>query len=687
MNDTELYRRAFEFAGDAFFIHDYNGTIRLVNEAACAQLGYRREELQGMSVLEVDALPDRARLESYINELVRAGDLRFETEHLSKTGERLPVEVHSTTITYHGEPLVMSMARDIGARKKAERSLQVLSRTAVQFITMESEEQLHRHVVESLAAELPEALVFFSLYDPEQELLCFKASAGLKPEERRYLARNGVVPEVLQYRLEEQEREQLQNGRVQSIDAREFVQRKLGFRGALLRTFTSYITGRETQAIGITREGELYGGLLVAYRGQREDWRDNFIEAFAYQAAAALEHQRLLEQLRRERRRAEEAYEQKSAFFAGVSHEIRTPLNGVLGFTELLAKELKGSEAEHYVQSIQRSGQSLLELVNDILDLSKIEAGKMDIRPEPMNLYGLLEEIYRLFQQTAEGKGISLTFVLSPGLPDCYYLDPSRLRQVLINLVSNAVKYTTSVSVELVVSGEAEPRRETADLRVDVSDTGQGISPSLLPYIFEPYNQGSRKSQKSGVGLGLAITRRLLELMGGSVEVQSTPGEGTTFTVRLPGVPLAPRGEQSDPELAGCIWGGGTVEIKSGAAAFPTAERAGGADGEGPQSEEQVETAAHGNSGAGPSGEDAAFLLERWREVRMSGSFREIADFGRLAQQYGQRNGSRRMDEYGGRLLSVAEQFDVARLREILEEFAGILEVEGGADSQRQEEA
>ncbi len=242
-----------------------------------------------------------------------------------------------------------------------------------------------------------------------------------------------------------------------------------------------------------------------------------------------------------ERKRIEaelrEASLAKSAFLANMSHEIRTPLNAVIGFSELLEKKVKDDKLKTYVSAIKAGGRSLMVLINDILDLSKIEAGKLDIVWELVNPRQIFEEIQGLFVHSLQERQLDFVLDLDADLPARLVLDESRLRQILFNLLGNAVKFTESGHISLKVRAQAVSP-ESIDLYIAVSDTGIGIPAESLEAIFESFRQQDNRTTKKygGTGLGLAITRRLVEMMHGTIRVESEPGRGSTFEVCLHGV-------------------------------------------------------------------------------------------------------------------------------------------------------
>ena len=223
----------------------------------------------------------------------------------------------------------------------------------------------------------------------------------------------------------------------------------------------------------------------------------------------------------------------KSEFLANMSHELRTPLNSSLILAKLLADNREGNlnpEQIKFAQTISSAGNDLLTLINDILDLSKIEAGKLDVRPEPIAVARLVDDLSNTFQAIAAQKQLELAMSIDAGVPDTFETDPTRLPQILKNLLSNALKFTESGGVTLVV-GAADGR-----IRFDVRDTGIGIAADQHEVIFEAFRQadGGTNRKFGGTGLGLSISRDLARLLGGELHVESTPGRGSTFTLSLP---------------------------------------------------------------------------------------------------------------------------------------------------------
>ncbi len=232
---------------------------------------------------------------------------------------------------------------------------------------------------------------------------------------------------------------------------------------------------------------------------------------------------------------AQDANRAKSEFLANMSHEIRTPMNAILGFTELLDRHLIDPKQRHYLKAITSSGRTLLTLINDILDLSKIEAGKMELHYEPICLSRLIEEVLHIFSEKANAKGLRLAAEIVPEIPPLLLMDEVRVRQILFNTVGNALKFTERGQVLVRVQCPVHEASQVTIL-LAVEDTGIGIAPEQQARVFEAFSQASGQSSKrfGGTGLGLTITRRLTEMMGGSLEMQSQVGSGTRLRFTFP---------------------------------------------------------------------------------------------------------------------------------------------------------
>jgi signal transduction histidine kinase len=291
---------------------------------------------------------------------------------------------------------------------------------------------------------------------------------------------------------------------------------------------------RSVLVVPLTRPDQVVGALVVRRREPGEFPKSivDLLTTFAEQSVLAIQNARLFSEIEEKSRELEIASRHKSQFLANMSHELRTPMNSVLGFTEMLADGLYGplpDKAKAALAKVQANGKHLLGLINDVLDLSKIEAGQLTLSLDDYSLGQVVNTVVTSTESLARAKGLALKATVPPALP-IGRGDERRLTQVVINLVGNAIKFTDAGSVEIVA------KSLDGFFEIDVCDTGPGIAPEDQKRIFEEFQQvdDSSTRRKGGTGLGLAISRRIVEMHGGTLTVESTVGQGSTFSVRVP---------------------------------------------------------------------------------------------------------------------------------------------------------
>ncbi|MFA6233002.1 MAG: two-component regulator propeller domain-containing protein [Bacteroidota bacterium] len=376
-----------------------------------------------------------------------------------------------------------------------------------------------------------------------------------------------------------------------------------------------------------------------------------------------------------ERKHAEaEAYRAnatKSEFLAHISHEIRTPMNAILGFTELLYDRIQDEELRSHLSSISLSGKTLITLINDLLDLSKIEAGKLELIYQPTSIRAVIDEIRQLFVYQVSRKNLTLEVLIHDQVPQILYLDETRMRQILLNLVGNAVKFTDkgTITVEL----KSVPKEKANfELTLLVKDTGIGIAPSQQQRVFEPFRQGGRgrNTEYGGTGLGLAITQRLVQMMGGEISLTSRLGAGSVFRVTLPDVAIA--ADLSTSEFM-------EESLSHAPFAEPVQER------------DAYNSELQSISGMNASQEDMRKLYEylsrvellRWERLKRTYIMHELESFANDLRLRAEQAHYLPLVEWSARLVREVRSFDMASLPLTLNEFPRILAVlnEQGSES------
>jgi PAS domain S-box-containing protein len=508
-NSEAQFRSLLENSADAIFITDQTGKYIYTNRESTSMLGYSQEELLSRHIWDITPTERRVEYIDLFQSLLSIGKLFTEVELIRKDGTFLFVDLN-TVLLPNGT--VYGSCRDITERKKTQKEL-----------------IMHQNHLEEIVAERTEELRFTldELNDLYENAPCGYHSLG---SDGTILRVNSTELKWLQY-----ERNELV-GKVNVIDLFTPESRdrfKENFPVFLKKGEINNLELDFTRRDGTTFTVSLNGTAIFDNKGDFHSSRSTLFDITERKLA-----ERALAVAKKE---ADEANKAKSEFLANMSHEIRTPMNAVLGYTELLKSIVSDPVQKTYVDSIRTSGKSLLTLINDILDLSKIEAGKFNLECDYIESYPFFSGFERVLALKANEKSIRFILDIESGLPAGIYIDEARLGQVVINLLSNAVKFTAEGSVTLKVRAipseirNGDPNMDDViDLSIEVIDTGIGISRKLHQSIFEPFVQGQEFKQYGGTGLGLAITKKLVTLMNGSIRLTSEAGIGTTISIALP---------------------------------------------------------------------------------------------------------------------------------------------------------
>jgi PAS domain S-box-containing protein len=479
----EWFKEVFEGSRDAIFLVDSNARFIGVNEAACKLTGYSREELLNMSIPDLHEEGDLKAFRKYFDRILSGMEVTSEAPLLRKDGKKVQVEFSNKMINIRGRRLMHTIARDITERKRAEEAL------------IESERKYRT--------------LFDQIADPV--FIIDKVT-------HRFIDCNRTALSVYGYSRDELLR--LTPFDLHPPEERRLVEGAIDLKSDGRQTWTHLSRDGRRMSVWVRSEEIEYQGRPAWLAIVRDVTDQKQIEA----------------ELERAREAAEAASRAKSEFLAMISHEIRTPMNGVIGMIGLLLDTELNSEQREYAEAARNSAESLLAILNEILDLSKVESGKLSLEPAPFNLSEVVSEVADLFSGWARQKGLDLLVRRAPGSPSWVVGDAERIRQILNNLVANSIKFTSRGYVLINVEGIKEG--DAARLKISVEDSGIGIPEDKLEHVFEEFVQADSYTtrQYGGTGLGLAICKRLVELMGGKIGVESRVGEGSKFwfELRLP---------------------------------------------------------------------------------------------------------------------------------------------------------
>lgn len=479
----ENFRSFFETIDDIIVICSQEGSVLFCNPSVEKKLGYNFDELRetGLLVLMPTEMKEKAQIR--FNETIKGKRNQCSLPLQRKDGSLMPVDTHLWLGTWNNQPCVFRISKDLSKEQEALQKFNKLfdNNPALMAVSKLPENEF---------LDVNKAFLSASGYSKEEIIGKTAQELGLFPDTNDY------KQAILTYRL---------FGKFDKLEVQ--IKTKIG------DNIIGLLSGETIES-----QGEKLLLTVLTDISKQKDAEANLLLA---------------------KQAAELANKAKSEFLANMSHEIRTPMNSILGFSEIMLNSTEDPKHREFLQTILSSGNTLLSLINDILDLSKVEAGRMEIKPEYTIVQTTIGEIKQLFELKASQKGIDLLLKYDSEMPKTVLIDEVRLRQVLLNVVGNAVKFTKEghVSIEVALLNKVN---DTIFFEIGIEDTGIGIPAHDLNNIFDAFSQQSGHDSRTygGTGLGLAICKRLMELMGGEIKVESKVGRGSRFILYFNNVPF-----------------------------------------------------------------------------------------------------------------------------------------------------
>ena len=542
VGDDLHYRDLVENVNDILFTLDLEGNMISINKAAESITGYSQAELLGMNMADF-LTPESAHNARHMTERKLAGEeqTHYEVDARTKAGTLLTLEINSRLALKDGVPVgVQGVARDISVRRRTEealreadqralfsyeRLLERISGLAQALGTARELLTIYRALRDFTAVSVPCDGLFISLYDPIRDVRVACYGWGDNQEidttELPPMSTSSYGPNS----------RAIKTGQVIITD--DYMRATQGHPSVIVGPDNG-LRPQASLALPMAVMGRIIGTIEVQSY-QKAAFSDEHVTAMRMAAnltAVAIENVRLLERESRARAAAEDSNRLKDEFLATVSHELRTPLTAILGWSRMLAGgSLEEAMAARAIDTIVRNAKAQSQIIDDILDVSRIITGKLYLELHPIELGPVIEAAINVVRPTAEAKGIHIELHLDPR-PAVIRGDANRLQQVIWNLVSNAIKFTPSGGKVSLTMRELDSRVE-----ISVTDSGQGISDEFLPFVFDRFRQADSTStrQHGGLGLGLSIARHLVEIHGGTIKAESAgEGKGSTFSFSVP---------------------------------------------------------------------------------------------------------------------------------------------------------
>jgi len=511
------YRELIDGMNETVWIIGYDGNLIDVNNTASVDLGYSKEEILQIGLHGIDSSLKRENIEQLIKSIPDDKIQIFETTHKTKDGRIIPVEVYSSMVNYQGQKAILSIARNITQRKRDENIQLILYEIARTSTSAQAIEDLLIVVRKELSKVIDTRHFYVALYESDTETLrkvVFSDEPNdileSKPEETL----SGYVIKTGKSLLLPRDQKRLSDASIFPVHPERPVQCWLG--------------------VPLTDENKVLGIIVVESFTDKDAFDSNsvrLLEMISHEMAIIFQRRKMIQDLINAKDKAEESERLKMAFLANISHEIRTPMNGILGFLELLKRpDLDEHKKEKFINVVNESGHRLLETINNIIEISKIEAEQIDLHFAVVNIAEVMQYHYDFFRITAMEKGLDFEVFDKIGGKIGVYTDKYKLDGVITNLLNNAIKFTESGKI---VFGNY---LEGDQMVFYVEDTGMGIPLGKQNAIFERFVQADLNITRpyEGSGLGLSIVKAFIESLEGKIWLESEPGRGSTFYFSIP---------------------------------------------------------------------------------------------------------------------------------------------------------
>ncbi|MCF8222072.1 MAG: response regulator [Bacteroidales bacterium] len=518
LKESAVFKTLINISPSAIVQTTTGGIVELINDGFTREFGYKPKEAIGRHIDDLIVPGEQMEEAStYTDRIAKNEIINTDTYRISKDGERKYVNMVLQPIT-EGNTVksLYAIYTNIANKKKDDDTKSVIYNISAAALTMTDYSDIFNSIKEEIGKVWDTKNFYIVLYNKDSQTL----SLPFYQDEKDYFEEIPVKNTITGWLLKENKPSLLTEKDIDELEAEGEV--------ALVGTPCKVWLG-----VPLSIENEIIGAMVLQdYHDENIFNKDDLrlLSLIGNQIALAIQRKRMLNNLIIERRKAEEAAKLKQQFMSTMSHEIRTPLNEVIGITNLLLDGKPRDDQMEYIKTLRFSANHLLTLVNDVLDYTKMESGSINFEKATFNIFEFLDEIRRSYSFRTESKGLQFSFDVDKKIPANIIGDPIRLNQILSNLLSNAIKFTPEGSVGLEVR-EISRKNKEVNINFSVKDTGIGIAKDKQSIIFDSFKQASDDTTRKfgGTGLGLPISKKLVELQGGSLSVDSNPEEGSNF--------------------------------------------------------------------------------------------------------------------------------------------------------------